>query len=495
MSAFEYVVKTASLSKISSDAIVCDQATARKIASDNDHAGLFDAAVADFGNRPGQTLVVRLPEPTTITRLIVAGGADDTMTRNDFRKAAEAAASLMKGMPIINVVWALHTTKVDGGDLAWKCSTALAAISNKLYTFAEHKTKDVPKPTRIQTVTVLADARNKTTLRREVKLANALREGLDLARDLGNQPPNICTPTYLLSQARRFARSPKVKVSALDEKRMTSLGMGAFMSVTRGSETPGKMIIIEYQGAAASRKPVVLVGKGITFDTGGISLKPGAAMDEMKFDMCGAASVLGATAAAIEAKLPLNLVTIVAAAENMPSGDASRPGDIVTTMSGQTVEILNTDAEGRLVLCDALTYAKRFEPAAVVDVATLTGACIVALGSHASAVYANDDDLADELLACGEYTHDRGWQMPLWDDYQTQLKSNFADMANIGGREAGSVTAACFLARFADEFSWAHMDVAGTAFRGGGAKGATGRPVGLLFRFLTERSARRGGKR
>ena len=264
--------------------------------------------------------------------------------------------------------------------------------------------------------------------------------------------------------------------------------MGAFLSVAKGSDQEGKLIVMEYKGGKANEKPQVLVGKGITFDTGGISLKPGPAMDEMKFDMCGAAAVIGATKAAVEAKLPINLITVVAAAENMPSGNATRPADIVTSSSGQTIEILNTDAEGRLVLCDALTHVQKFKPKAIVDVATLTGACIVALGSHASAVYANDEALAEALLSAGESTGDRAWRMPLWDEYQSALNSNFADMANVGGRNAGSVTAACFLQRFVNDVPWAHMDVAGSAFQGGAQKGSTGRPVPLLFDYLIAQS-------
>jgi leucyl aminopeptidase len=326
-------------------------------------------------------------------------------------------------------------------------------------------------------------------VQRAVREANALQLGLDLARDLGNQPPNVCNPSYLLREARKLARLDKVRVSALDEKRMGELGMGAFLSVTAGTDTPGRMIIAQYQGGKRDDSPIVLVGKGITFDTGGISLKPGANMDEMKFDMCGAASVLGTLRAAAEARLPINVVSIVAAAENMPSGKASRPGDIVRTMSGKTVEILNTDAEGRLVLCDALTYAERYKPKAVIDVATLTGAIIVALGSHASAVYSKDDGLANALVDAGEWTGDRAWRMPLWDEYQEMLKSNFADIPNIGSPGAGSITAACFLSRFTEKYTWAHMDVAGSAFQGGAAKGATGRPVSLLFRYLCEQAA------
>ena len=280
----------------------------------------------------------------------------------------------------------------------------------------------------------------------------------------------------------------EVSVEILEEARMAELGMGAFLSVTRGSDIPAKLIVARYRGAADDAAPIALVGKGVTFDTGGISLKPGAAMDEMKFDMCGAASVAGALRAAAVAQLPINVVAILAAAENMPSGKASRPGDIVTTMSGQTVEILNTDAEGRLLLCDALTFARGDEPRAVIDVATLTGACVIALGAHASALYANDEALGEQLAAAGRATSDRAWPMPLWDDYQEQLKSNFADMANIGGRPAGSITAACFLSRFAKGLSWAHLDIAGTAYRSGAKKGATGRPVPLLFQYLLDRA-------
>jgi leucyl aminopeptidase len=266
--------------------------------------------------------------------------------------------------------------------------------------------------------------------------------------------------------------------------------MGSLLSVAQGSNQPPKLIVLQYSGAAKKHKPVVLVGKGITFDTGGISIKPAAEMDEMKFDMCGAASVLGSIKAVAQMRLPLNVVGIIPTTENMPSGNASRPGDIVTSMSGQTIEILNTDAEGRLILCDALTYAERFDPAAVIDIATLTGACVIALGHVASGLYSSDEALARDLLHAGEYAHDRAWLMPLWDDYQDQLKSNFADMANIGGRPAGSITAACFLSRFTKKYPWAHLDIAGTAWKSGKEKGATGRPVPLLTQFLIQKAAK-----
>ncbi|ENW88453.1 hypothetical protein F906_00369 [Acinetobacter pseudolwoffii] len=322
----------------------------------------------------------------------------------------------------------------------------------------------------------------------QLQLVQAVQSGQNLARDLGNRPSNICFPEYLADQAIALAAEypDLLKVTVLDEQQMADLGMGAFLAVSQGSERPGRIISIEYQ-SERSEAPVVLVGKGITFDTGGISLKPGAGMDEMKYDMCGAASVLGTMRALCESRLALHVVGTIAAAENMPSGKATRPGDIVTTMSGQTVEILNTDAEGRLVLCDTLTYVKRFNPALVIDIATLTGACVVALGSVLTGLFTPDDKLAAELETAGQHSFDRVWRMPVIDDYQEQLDSPFADIGNIGGPKAGSVTAACFLQRFTREYRWAHLDVAGTAWNSGANKGATGRPVPLLMQFLANR--------
>jgi len=320
---------------------------------------------------------------------------------------------------------------------------------------------------------------------------DALGIGLNYARDLGNLPPNVCHPSYLAEQAQTLAKGQrKLSVEVLNEKDLEKLGMGAFLAVAKGSEQEGKLISMSYQGGKKGDKPIVLVGKGITFDTGGISIKPAAAMDEMKFDMCGAASVFGVIKALIAAKLPINVVGVVAAAENMPSGKATRPGDIVTTMSGQTVEILNTDAEGRLVLCDALTYVKKYDPAVVIDIATLTGACVVALGKVVSGLFSPDDNLANDLLQAGQQSNDRAWRMPVWQDYQELLDSPFADMGNIGGPNGGAITAACFLARFTKDYTWAHLDIAGTAWHSGAQKGATGRPVPLLMEYLNNRVAR-----
>jgi leucyl aminopeptidase len=319
----------------------------------------------------------------------------------------------------------------------------------------------------------------------------ATADGMDLARTLGNLPPNLCTPTYLAEEARKLARQFKLGIEVLERRDMEKLGMGALIAVTQGSQQPPKLIVLRYSGAAKSRKPLALVGKGITFDTGGISLKPGGDMDEMKFDMSGAGAVLGTLRALAGMKAPVNVVGVIPTCENMPGGRATRPGDIVTTLSGQTVEILNTDAEGRLILCDALTYAERFQPEAVVDIATLTGACVIALGHVVSGLFANDQKLADEVIAAGEDAWDRVWQMPLLEDYQEQLRSNFADMANIGGRPAGAVTAASYLARFTRKQRWAHLDIAGTAWKSGREKGSTGRPVPLLVRLALRRAGRK----
>jgi leucyl aminopeptidase len=319
-------------------------------------------------------------------------------------------------------------------------------------------------------------------------------QGINTARELGNLPGNICTPIYLANEARKLARAHStLSTRVLDEKQMRELGMGSLLSVSAGSAQPAKLIVMQYKGAATEKQPYVLVGKGITFDSGGISLKPGAKMDEMKFDMCGAASVFGTLHAVLAMRLPINLVCIIAAAENMPSSTATKPGDVVTSMSGQTIEVLNTDAEGRLVLCDALTYAERFKPAAVIDIATLTGACVVALGAHASGMYANNDKLAEQLTNAGEQSFDRAWRMPLWDEYQKQINTPFADMANVGGPGGGSITAACFLARFTKKYHWAHLDIAGSAWHSA-PKGATGRPVGLLTRYLMDRAGIKLGK-
>ena len=485
----KYSTKTGSLGA-ATHCLVCGLQAGRKTATELDAGALFDTAVQDFENKAGANLTVRLPGSCPVKRILVAGGADGEVDAAGFRKIARSTAKDLSGLAasgVRNAVWALAPVRVQKRDPYWRAFTGAYEMSLALYRFHEHKSdKDRPRLARIQ---FHADARNRAGVARAVREGQALQAGLELARNLGNQPPNVCDPNYLLKEARKLGKAPNVTVSSLDEKRMTELGMGAFMAVSAGSVKPGRMIVVNYRGGKAKEPPIALIGKGITFDTGGISLKTPKAMIEMKFDMCGAASVLGAARAAVEARLPLNLVTILAAAENMPNGNATRPGDIVRTHSGKTVEILNTDAEGRLVLCDALSYAGRYKPKTVIDVATLTGACITALGHHASAVYANDDALAESLVGAGEWTGDRAWRMPLWPEYQSGLDSKYADMANVGGAGGGSIVAACFLSRFAENYSWAHLDVAGSAFGGPARVGATGRPVALLFRYLLDAAA------
>jgi leucyl aminopeptidase len=358
------------------------------------------------------------------------------------------------------------------------------------YKFDQFKSKkDDARP--LKKITFGIEGRNEQAIAEEALTQGlAIAEGMALAKNLGNLPPNIYHPTYVAEQAQAMAGEFKLDCEILERADMEKLGMHSLLSVAQGSHQPPKLIVLSHKGGKAGEKPVVLVGKGVTFDTGGISLKPAPDMDEMKYDMCGAAGVLGTMQAVARMKLPINLTVIVPATENMPSGGATRPGDIVTSMSGQTIEILNTDAEGRLILCDALTYAERFEPDAVIDVATLTGACVVALGDVASGLFANKDSLARKLLEAGEVAHDRAWHLPLWDDYQDQLKSPFADMGNIGGRLAGAVTAACFLSRFTKKYDWAHLDIAGTANKSGANKGATGRPVPLLAHYLLQRAGK-----
>lgn len=362
-------------------------------------------------------------------------------------------------------------------EILWACYVYTETLSNP---------KNVPSLAKVSVTTAAGLTTGKA--RKALDAGVAIGEGVNFTRQLGNLPANICTPTYLSKQARALGRKhAKLSVSILDEKKMRELGMGSLLSVGHGSDEPSQLIVMEYKGGKAKEAPYALVGKGITFDTGGISLKPGGKMDEMKFDMGGASSVFGTLQAVVNLDLPINVVGIVAAAENMPSGRATKPGDVVTSMSGQTIEILNTDAEGRLVLCDALTYVGRYKPKEVVDIATLTGAIIVSLGHEASGIFANDDDLANALLAAGQRSHDRGWRMPIWQEYQKQLDSRFADMQNIGAGTAGSVTAACFLARFTEKYKWAHLDVAGTSFLSA-PKGATGRPVPMLVEYLRARA-------
>lgn len=422
--------------------------------------------------------------------LLVGLGKDTRLSSKDYRDIARAAVTATQESGAAEACLYLIGIPVAGRDAAWKARQLAIAATDAVYRFDHMKSKSAPPRPLTRIIAGIESARDERAVRRALAQGQAIGAGMSLARDLGNLPGNVCTPSYLAQQAENLGKQWKLAVEVLERKDMKKLGMGSMLSVAKGSRQPPKFIVLRYRGAARKDRPVVLVGKGITFDSGGISLKPGAEMDEMKFDMCGAASVLGALRAAAEMKLRLNVVGLIPATENMPGGAASKPGDIVTSMSGQTIEILNTDAEGRLVLCDALTYAERFKPQAVIDIATLTGACVIALGHVCSGLYANRPALARELLAAGEDAWDRAWHMPLWDEYQEQLKSNFADFANIGGRPAGSITAACFLSRFTSAYDWGHLDIAGTAWRSGKEKGASGRPVPLLTGFLMGRAGR-----
>lgn len=422
--------------------------------------------------------------------LLVGCGSTDEVNDQRYRRLVGHAIDALSGTGARDAVSYLPEIEIEGRDTYWKCRQFLEVCSDRLYRFEQMKSQPVKTSTSIRRITLNVPERDELKAARQSLLdGTAIADGTSLARDLGNLPGNVCTPSYLAAQARKLAKNhDSFKYRVLSEPEMKRLGMGSLLSVARGSREPAKLIVLQYTGAHKRTRPIVLIGKGVTFDSGGISIKPSAAMDEMKFDMCGAASVLGTLRAAANLGLALNVVGLIPATENLPDGDASKPGDIVTSMSGHTVEVLNTDAEGRLILIDALTYAGRFNPEVVIDIATLTGACVVALGSHASGLFSNHAPLARALLEAGKYTGDRAWEMPLWEAYQDQLKSNFADMANVGGREAGAITAACFLARFAKEYDWAHLDIAGAAWSSGAKKGATGRPVKLLTQYLLDRA-------
>ena len=441
----------------------------------------------DISGKLGESVTLPSVSGIKAERLLLLGYGDNSkLSAQDFGKLANSLLKALDSCKAKDACVVLDQLAVSDKPTAW-IATQLAMLGGS-NNYRYSKTLSKPRPaSKLKRITL--DAKSTAAVKTGIAQGKAIANGMNIAKELGNLPGNICTPSYLAKQARALTKKhAKLNASILEEKKMRELGMGSLLSVSEGSDQPAKLIVMEYKGAAKSQKPHALVGKGITFDTGGISLKPGAAMDEMKFDMCGAASVFGTVAAVAELSLPINLVAIVAAVENMPSGSATKPGDIVTSMSGQTIEVLNTDAEGRLVLCDALTYVARYKPQSVIDIATLTGACLVALGKHPSAIYSNQDDFSDELLAAGKEIGDRGWPMPLWDEYQPELNSNFADMANIGGRFGGSITAACFLSRFTKKMRWAHMDIAGTAWHSGANKGATGRPVGLLSQYLINQS-------
>jgi len=495
----EFSIKSGSPEKQRSACVVVGVFETRKLSL---AAELLDRAASghiseiirrgDMDGKAGSTLLLHNVPGTLCDRVLLVGlGKEKEFHEKEFGAAVRTAVKTLNETGAVEASMFLTEIPVRKRGVAWRVrQTAMIALE-ATYRFDRFKSKKDEARRPLRKLTLGVERRNELAQAEEALAQGiAIGEGAALTKDLGNLPANVCSPTYLAEQAQALAREFKLDCEILERVDMEKLGMHSLLSVARGAHQPPKLIVLTYKGAKASVKPIVLVGKGVTFDTGGISLKPAAEMDEMKYDMCGAASVLGTMQAVARMALPINLTVIVPATENMPGGNASRPGDIVTSLSGQTIEILNTDAEGRLILCDALTYAERFAPDTVIDVATLTGACVVALGAVASGLFANKDSLARDLLDAGNQAHDRAWHMPLWDDYQELLKSPFADMGNIGGRWAGAVTAACFLSRFTQKFTWAHLDIAGTAWKSGADKGATGRPVPLLTHYLLQRAGK-----
>ncbi len=499
----EFIVKSGTPEKQRSGCIVAGVFESRKLSTvahqiDAVSGGAISSILrrGDLEGKPGQTLLLHnIPNLPSERVLLIGCGKEKEFNENRYRDTTAKAVSVLKDTGATEATSYLTELDVKGRDIFWKIRQAVEVTEAALYRFDQLKSKPNNSRRALRRVVLAVPKRSDLGPGEQaIREGRAIAEGMKLARDLGNLPGNLCTPAYLAEQATEIGKQYGLKITVLEKDDMQKLGMGALLSVARGSRQPPKLIVLEYLGGKEGEPPVALVGKGLTFDAGGISIKPAANMDEMKYDMCGGASVLGAMKAAAELKLPLNIVGIIPSSENLPDGDANKPGDIVTSMSGQTVEVLNTDAEGRLILSDALTYAERYKPAVVIDIATLTGACVIALGAHASGLLANNDQLAREILGAGKYTYDRAWQLPLWDEYQKQLDSNFADMANIGGREAGTITGACFLARYAKNFKWAHLDIAGTAWKTGKEKGATGRPVPLLVQFLINRAHHDGAE-
>ncbi len=442
----------------------------------------------DIDCRTGKTTLLHSVAGSEADRILLVGcGKAEAFDRHAFYKTCVAAGKFLRDHVIREALSCLHELALnDTPDDAWKVRHSAIGIDHANYRYEATKKPKDEQPQPLAELQLLAGGEFQPA----VDQARGIGAGYRRARELGNLPPNICNPDFLAQQAAEIAqRYDRCELEVLGRQEMADLQMGALLGVAQGSATEPKLIVLKYRGGGKSQRPTVLVGKGITFDTGGISLKPAENMDQMKYDMCGAASVIGAFEACAHMQLPVNLITVVAAVENMPDGASYRPGDVLTSMSGQTIEVLNTDAEGRLILCDALTYSERFEPESVIDVATLTGACVIALGHHASGLMSKHDDLAEELLAAGRDNVDRAWRLPLWDDYQSQLDTPFADMKNVGGMPAGSVTAGCFLSRFMKKQRWAHLDIAGSAWKWATQEGATGRPVGLLTGYLISKSA------
>ena len=451
----------------------------------------------ELEGKPGQTLLLHhVPNILSERILLIGCGKERELDERQYKQVIQKTINTLNDTGSMEAVCFLTELHVKGRNNYWKVRQAVETAKETLYSFDQLKTnKSEPRRPLRKMVFNVPTRRELTSGERAIQHGLAIAAGIKAAKDLGNMPPNICNAAYLASQARQLADtySKNVITRVIGEQQMKELGMNSYLAVGNGSQNESLMSVIEYKGSPAEdARPIVLVGKGLTFDSGGISIKPAEGMDEMKYDMCGAAAVYGVMRMVAELQLPLNVVGVLAGCENMPGGRAYRPGDVLTTMSGQTVEVLNTDAEGRLVLCDVLTYVERFEPETVIDVATLTGACVIALGHHITGLMSNHNPLAHELIGASELAGDRAWRLPLGDEFQEQLESNFADMANIGGRPGGAITAGCFLARFTRKYNWAHLDIAGTAWRSGKAKGATGRPVALLSQFLLNRAGFNG---
>lgn len=492
----DYSIESLSLDKLQTHCVIVgiytnQQLTPSALAIDNHTHQLISNLLerGDIKGKNSETLLVNVVPDSHIERLLIVGLGDvDKFSPKLYRKALAAVVKTLKTTQIGSVACTLAEVELAGHDWQWKTRQMVEVFNDLLYQFSE--TKSIKPPVFVlQSLQVVVPETVKKPAAIGLAQGIAIAEAVNSTKLWADLPGNICTPSYLAHQASQIPESvANLKVEILEEADMQRLGMGALLSVSRGSRQPAKLICLNYQGAADNSKPIVLIGKGLTFDAGGISLKPSLGMDEMKYDMCGGATVISVLHAAAKLQLPLNIIGLVPSSENLPDGDANKPGDILTSMSGKTIEVLNTDAEGRLLLCDTLTYAERFTPDVVIDVATLTGACLIALGRVASGLLGNDDELCNALLAASETSCDSVWRLPLWEEYQEQLKSNFADLANVGGKDAGSVTAACFLARFAEEFRWAHLDIAGTAWRTGLHKGATGRPVPLLMQYLFNRA-------
>ena len=492
----EYFTSTGKVSRYVTDCVIVGVYDNSKLgtgAADIDAAskGAIKRLVrnGDISTQIGRCTVLTDLAGVRASRVAVVGlGKPESFGVAQFRQATAAATQSVSQSKVRSVLNSLTLEDVEDADAYYLARHCVQTIGDSLYRFTAMKSGKKKPVSPLKKIGMsIAKRSDASKAERGAEHADAIVTGMSLAKTLGNLPPNICTPSYLARTAQKLARESKnLQTRVLSEAEMKRLGMHSLLSVTAGAVQPAKLIVMQYKGAGRD-KPVVLVGKGVTFDSGGISLKPGPGMDEMKYDMCGAAGVIGTMAAVAKLKLKINLNVVVPTVENMPSGNATRPGDIVTSMSGQTIEVLNTDAEGRLILCDALTYSRRFKPAAIIDVATLTGACVIALGHHHTAVMSNNDDLSDSLVAAGRTSDDRSWPLPLGENYASQLQSNFADFANVGGRDGGAITAGCFLGKFTDGLNWAHLDIAGTAWKSGKQKGATGRPVPLLTELMLSR--------